>query len=86
MLLWKGECAAKVFEKNGLSGRIHWIPKHSGHLRIGSGGDMPTKANILVAEIFDSQLIGEDALETFNDANKRLLTVSNGYHTTTTTA
>lgn len=36
---------------------------------------MPRKANILVTEVFDTELIGEGAIATFNLAHKHLLTV-----------
>lgn len=37
---------------------------------------MPQKANILVAEVFDTELIGEGAISTFHHAINHLLTVS----------
>ena len=37
---------------------------------------MPQRANILVAEVFDTELIGEGALGTFHHALAHLLTVS----------
>ena len=37
---------------------------------------MPMKANILITEIFDTQLIGEEAIKTFNHAHQFLLSVS----------
>lgn len=44
---------------------------------VGEGGDMPRRANILVTEVFDTELIGEGAISTFNHAHKNLLEVSN---------
>lgn len=41
-----------------------------------SGKDMPQKANILVTEVFDTELIGEGALGTYSHALKNLLEVS----------
>lgn len=38
-------------------------------------GDMPRRANILVTEVFDTELIGEGAIGTFNHAHKYLLEV-----------
>lgn len=38
-------------------------------------GDMLEKANILVTEVFDTELIGEGAIGTFNHAHKYLLEV-----------
>lgn len=40
---------------------------------VGEDGDMPERANILVTEVFDTELIGEGALRTFRDAHKSLL-------------
>lgn len=38
-------------------------------------GDMPERANILVTEVFDTELIGEGAIGTFHHAHERLLQV-----------
>lgn len=65
-------CAAKVMEDNGLSQRIHLIAKKSKDLEVGPGKDMEEKANIIVAEVFDTELIGEGAIDTFADAFNRL--------------
>ena len=40
-------------------------------------GDMSQRANILVTEVFDSELIGEGAVPTFRHAVKELLEVRN---------
>ena len=37
--------------------------------------DMPQRANILVTEVFDTELIGEGAIGTFTHAHKELLEV-----------
>ena len=42
----------------------------------GPEADMSERANILVTEVFDTELIGEGAISTFNHAHKHLLTVS----------
>ena len=39
------------------------------------GGDLPEKANILVAEVFDTELIGEGAVPTYLHAHEYLLEV-----------
>lgn len=39
-------------------------------------GDLKEKANILVAEVFDTELIGEGALKTFKHAVDNLLEVN----------
>ncbi len=40
---------------------------------------MPSKANILVTEVFDTELIGEGGIGTFHHAHKCLLEVSISY-------
>lgn len=37
--------------------------------------DIPRRANILVTEVFDTELIGEGAIGTFSHAYKELLEV-----------
>lgn len=49
------------------------IPKRSTDLTVGENGDLPERANILVTEVFDTELIGEGALRTFSDAHRKLL-------------
>ncbi|KAK2140166.1 hypothetical protein LSH36_1457g00024 [Paralvinella palmiformis] len=82
-------CAKQVISDNGLTDRINLVPKHSNKLTVGpvwspstshvfmryftDGGDMPKRANILVTEVFDTELIGEGALPTFHHAHKHLL-------------
>ena len=41
-------------------------------------GDMSERCNILVSEVFDSELIGEGAIETFSHAKRELLVVRGG--------
>lgn len=65
------ECAAKIIEANGMEGKIKLIKKHSTQLVVGV--DIEQRANILVTEVFDTELIGEGAIETFNHAHKHLL-------------
>ena len=40
-----------------------------------SGGDLEQRANILVTEVFDTELIGEGAIGTFHHAHEHLLEV-----------
>lgn len=40
-----------------------------------TGGDMQTKANILVTELFDTELIGEGALPSYEHAHQNLVQV-----------
>ncbi|KAF9419379.1 hypothetical protein HW555_004027 [Spodoptera exigua] len=67
------ECCAKILEINGVADKIKLIPKRSTDVTVGDDGDMKEKANILVTEVFDTELIGEGALSTFAHAHKCLL-------------
>ncbi|CAK1544911.1 unnamed protein product [Leptosia nina] len=67
------ECCLKILQKNGVSDKIRVIPKRSTDLTVGEDGDMTEKANILVTEVFDTELIGEAALLTFEHAHNNLL-------------
>ncbi|KAJ8943825.1 hypothetical protein NQ318_020897 [Aromia moschata] len=68
-----GECALKIIAINGFQDKIKVIPKRSTQLTVGDGGDIKERCNILVTEVFDTELIGEGALSTFNHAHKNLL-------------
>jgi len=68
------ECAAKVIEANGFRDNIKLVRKRSTELTVGPGCDMEERANILVTEVFDTELIGEGAIGTYNHANRDLLT------------
>lgn len=52
------------------------LHKHSTSLKIGKNKDMAEKANILITEIFDSELLGEEVLKTINHAKEHLLEVN----------
>lgn len=69
-------CAAKIIEENGFENKIKLVRKHSTKMTVGKDGDMPKRANILVTEVFDTELIGEGALSTFRHAHKVLLEVT----------
>ena len=72
-------CAEKVMKANGCWDRIRLIRKRSTGVTVGHGPefDMPTgRANVLVTEVFDTELIGEAAIAVFNHAHQHLLTVS----------
>ncbi|XP_022706682.1 protein arginine N-methyltransferase 7-like isoform X2 [Varroa jacobsoni] len=66
--------ARKVIEANGFDGRIKLISKLSMDLEVGPGKDLEQKANLLVAELYDTECIGEGLIESYSDAVKRLLT------------
>ena len=65
--------ARQVITKNGFGDIISIVPKRSTEM---SEADMTCQANILVTEVFDTELIGEGALVTFAHAHKDLLEVS----------
>ncbi|CAB3220456.1 unnamed protein product [Arctia plantaginis] len=67
------ECCIKILECNGVADKITVIPKRSTELTVGEDGDLKEKANILVTEVFDTELIGEGALSTFSHAHEYLL-------------
>ncbi|GBN22019.1 Protein arginine N-methyltransferase 7 [Araneus ventricosus] len=67
------KCAEDVIKQNGFEDKIKIILKHSTDLTVGPEGDLKERANILVAEVFDTELIGEGALRTFQHAVKFLL-------------
>lgn len=56
-----------------MAGKIKIIHKRSTELQIPE--DMASKANILVTEVFDTELIGEGAIGTFRHALEHLLQV-----------
>ncbi|VDD75783.1 unnamed protein product [Mesocestoides corti] len=66
------KCARRIIAANGLKKKIKLICKHSTALEVSN--DLPRKANVLVAELFDTELIGEGALETYRHAAEHLLT------------
>ncbi len=68
-------CAEKVIAANGFSDRIKLVRKRSTDVEVGEGKDMERRANVLVTEVFDTELIGEAAISTFNHAHEHLLTV-----------
>lgn len=68
-------CAEKIIRLNGYENKITVIHKGSTQLTIGKYGDIPYRANILVTEVFDTELIGEGAVKTFIHAQQQLLEV-----------
>lgn len=65
-------CAEKIMKENQMWENIKLIKKRSTDIIVGE--DMDRKANILVTEVFDTELIGEGAIGIFNHAHKNLLT------------
>lgn len=56
-----------------MAGKIKMIYKRSTDVLVPE--DMAVRANILVTEVFDTELIGEGAIGTFRHALKHLLEV-----------
>ncbi|XP_072401270.1 protein arginine N-methyltransferase 7 [Diabrotica undecimpunctata] len=67
-----GECAKQVIAQNGYADRIKVIPKISFDVTVGEKEDMEKRCNILVTEVFDTELIGEGALSIFLHAVENL--------------
>ncbi|KAH8253267.1 hypothetical protein KR032_004540 [Drosophila birchii] len=65
-------CAAKILAANGAGDKVRLIRKRSTEILIGE--DMPRRANLLVAELLDTELIGEGAISIYNHAHAELLT------------
>ena len=63
--------AVEIIKQNGLSDRIQVINKKSTDLVVGK--DLSERADLLVAEIFDNGLIGEQAFSSYAHAQKELL-------------
>lgn len=67
------DCAEKIIEQNGVRHAINIVKKRSTDLVVGANGDMAKRANILVTEVFDTELIGEGAIGIFSHAHEHLL-------------
>ena len=64
------ECAQKIIDKNGVGEKITIVPKQSNNLTL---DEKDSKPNLLVAELLDTELIGEGCLFAYRDAIKRLV-------------
>uniref|UniRef100_A0A915BID2 Protein arginine N-methyltransferase n=3 Tax=Parascaris univalens TaxID=6257 RepID=A0A915BID2_PARUN len=67
------DCAKKIISASNYSSIIELISSRSTDL---SFEDMNAKPNIIVAEVFDTELIGEGALRTFKEAHQKLVVKS----------
>ncbi|XP_044290062.1 protein arginine N-methyltransferase 7 [Varanus komodoensis] len=67
------DAAVKIVKKNGFSDKIKIINKHSTEVTVGPDGDMHSCANILITELFDTELIGEGALPSYEHAHRYLV-------------
>ena len=65
------ETAQQIIKDNNFENTINVIAKKSTDIAIGQ--DMPVQADILVSEIFSSELLGEHVLPSLEDAKRRLL-------------
>jgi len=63
--------ARDIIDRNGFTDKITLIEKHSSQIVLGE--DMPAKADVMVADIFDNGLVGEGALPTIAHAWQALL-------------
>lgn len=66
------KCAKEIIRSNYLEDKIVLIHKSSQKLKVGV--DLPHRMNLLVTEVFDTELIGEGAISVFNHAHQELLT------------
>lgn len=65
------QVAQENINKNGLADRITLLVKKSTDLQIGT--DLPEPVDLLVSEIVDNALLGEEVLPTLEDAQARLV-------------
>ncbi len=63
--------ARRIIAANGLSARISIVPKQSSLLTL--GGDLPSRADLLVTETVDCGLLGEGILPIIRHAREQLL-------------
>ncbi|KAM9301559.1 protein arginine N-methyltransferase 7 [Gastrophryne carolinensis] len=67
------EAAVQIVKANGFGDKIRVINKHSQEVTLGPDGDMKERANILITELFDTELIGEGALPSYEHAQRNLM-------------
>ncbi|KAM4722372.1 protein arginine N-methyltransferase 7 isoform 2-T2 [Rhinophrynus dorsalis] len=67
------DAAVRIVQANGFSNKIKVINKHSTEVTVGPDGDMKSRANILITELFDTELIGEGALPSYEHAQQNLM-------------
>ena len=68
--------ATEIVAHNGYGDIINVIPLRSTDLVVEKDGAMKEKANILVTEVFDTELVGEGVLSTIEHAQQNLLEVT----------
>eukprot|EP00123_Amoebidium_parasiticum_P020655 comp54193_c0_seq1/m.47739 comp54193_c0_seq1/g.47739 ORF comp54193_c0_seq1/g.47739 comp54193_c0_seq1/m.47739 type:complete len:666 (-) comp54193_c0_seq1:66-2063(-) len=67
------EVATQTIKASPYKDKMTVFGKRSTEVTVGPNGDMPERADIVVAELLDTELIGEGCLPTYRDAKKRLL-------------
>ncbi|XP_063801426.1 protein arginine N-methyltransferase 7 isoform X2 [Pseudophryne corroboree] len=67
------DAAVRIVQANSFSDKIKVINKHSTEVTVGPEGDMMQRANILITELFDTELIGEGALPSYEHAQHNLM-------------
>jgi len=71
--------ARKVVAANGKAESVTVIGRHSTQVKVGFGADcVPTGADVIVTEIFDSWLLGEGMVPVMHDAIERGLLAPHG--------
>jgi type III protein arginine methyltransferase len=65
------DAAKRIIAQNGLSQKIKQISKKSTEIELGA--DLSQPADILVSEIFSSEVLGERVLSSIEDTKRRLL-------------
>lgn len=63
--------ARTIVRRNNYQDQVTVLPKFSSNVEVGK--DLPSKADLLVHEIFASDLLGEHLLDAIEDAKQRLL-------------
>ncbi|CAN6460810.1 unnamed protein product [Victoria cruziana] len=66
-----GKLMRKVLRSNAMNDKIHLFHKRSDELQVGI--DLPCRADVLISEILDSELLGEGLLPTLQNAHDVLL-------------
>ncbi len=63
--------ATQIVADNGLTDRVRVIHKNS--IKLDPHKDLPAPADVLIAEIFSSEFLGEGVLDSIGDAKRRLV-------------
>ena len=70
--------ARRVVAANGKAESVTVVGRHSTQVKVGFGADVPTGADVIVTEIFDSWLLGEGMVPVMHDAVARGLLEPHG--------